>query len=585
MLKFLFRKRPEPTVEQPVPEAGTLQQQLTQWAELMNRGNALHALGRSEDALAEFDRAIEARPDDAGAPYNRGVVLHALGRRDEAVAAFDWAIAIKPDHLDALHNRGIVLGEQNRHAEALASYEQIVGFDPDYPHAAGNVAFERAQLCEWGDRDQVVQRVIDGIGRGVPVSVPFPVMALTQSAGTQRACAAIHVARHHPPIPNPLWNGEKYAHQRIRVAYLSADFHEHALAFLIAGMLEAHDHERFETTGIFLARHPASPMRARIEASFDRCIDITTIDDAEAARRIRELEIDIAVDLMGFSGFSRAGVFACRPAPVQVNYLGYPGTMGADYMDYILADRFLIPESQKHHCAEKVVYLPDTFQANDSGRRIADATPSRTEAGLPERGFVFCAFNNSYKITPALFSIWMRLLDRVPGSVLWLVASNREVEANLRREAASAGIAAERLVFARRMSYPEHLARYRLADLFLDTLPFNGGTTASDALWAGLPVITCAGEAFASRMAGSLLHAIGLPELVTNSLAEYEALALRLATDAQVLADLRQRLARNRDTYPLFDTDRFRRNLEAAYVTMWEKTQRGEPPASFAVSG
>ena len=559
-------------------------QQQAHWAALMSRGNALHALGRSEDALAEFDRAIEALPDDAGAPYNRGVVLHALGRRDEAVAAFDWAIAIKPDHLDALHNRGVVLGEQNRHAEALVSYERIVAIDPDYPHGAGNVAFERAQLCEWRDRDQVVQRVMDGIGRGMPVSVPFPVLALTQRAGMQRACAAVHVARHHPPSPDPLWTGEKYGHDRIRVAYLSADFHEHALAFLIAGVLEAHDQKRFETTGIFLARHPASPMRARIEATFDRCVDITAINDAEAARQMRELEIDIAVDLMGFSGFSRAGIFACRPAPVQVNYLGYPGTMGADYMDYILADRFLIPESQKDHYAEKIVCLPDTFQANDSRRRIADATPSRTAAGLPEAGFVFCAFNNSYKITPEFFSIWMRLLDRVPGSVLWLVASNPDVEANLRREAASRGIASTRLVFARRISYPEHLARYRLADLFLDTLPFNGGATTSDALWAGLPVITCAGEAFASRMAGSLLHAVGLPELVTHSLAEYEALALRLATDAPMLALSRQRLAHNRDTYPLFDTDRFRRNLEAAYVTMWERTQRGEPAASFAVS-
>ena len=554
-------------------------------AALMSRGNALHMLGRSGDALAEYDKAIELLPDDPGAPYNRGVVLHALGRRDEAVAAYDWAIAIKPDHVQALHNRGILQSERNRHDEALASYEQLLAVDPDYPHVAGNVAFERAQLCLWDDRDRVMQRVEDGVRLGRPVSVPFTFLALSQKPEAQLACATSHVASRHPASRHPQWIGEIYKHGRIRVAYLSADFHEHALAFLIAGLLEQHDHERFETTGIVFGPDIRSPMRARIEASFDRFIDVRSKSDAEVAKVMRELEIDIAVDLMGFSGYSRAGIFACRPAPVQVNYLGYPGTMGADYMDYILADRFLIPEAQRIHYAEKVVYLPDTFQANDAKRRIADATPSRAAVGLPQEGFVFCSFNSIYKITPEMFTVWMRLLRQLPDSVLWLIGGNASMQANLRREAQYRDVAPTRLVFAPRLPYAEHLARFRLADLFLDTLPFNGGATASDSLWAGLPVLTCSGEAYAARMAGSLLHAIGLLELITHTLAEYESLALQLATDAPRLSVIRQRLARNRNTFPLFDTDRFRRNVEAAYVTMWEKSQRGEGPCSFAVPG
>jgi predicted O-linked N-acetylglucosamine transferase (SPINDLY family) len=295
------------------------------------------------------------------------------------------------------------------------------------------------------------------------------------------------------------------------------------------------------------------------------------------------MEVDIAVDLMGFTGNCRTAIFAQRCAPVQVNYLGFPATMGAEYMDYIVADNFVIPEEKRSCYSEKVVYLPDCFQANDDKRVISAVTPTRADVGLPQSGFVFCSFNNSYKITPDFFGIWMRLLHKVAGSVLWLVADSDSVKNNLRAAAAERGISPQRLIFAPRISYPDHLARFRLADLFLDSLPFNAGTTASDALWAGVPVITCAGEAFASRMAGSLLSAIGLTELIAYSLDQYEALALQLAGDQALLSGIKAKLARNRDIYPLFDTDRFRRHLEAAYLTMWERARRGEPPESFAV--
>jgi predicted O-linked N-acetylglucosamine transferase (SPINDLY family) len=310
---------------------------------------------------------------------------------------------------------------------------------------------------------------------------------------------------------------------------------------------------------------------------------VTHGSDREVVALMRELEVDIAVDLMGFTADARTPIFAQRCAPIQVNYLGFPATMGAEYIDYIIADRFVLPVDKQGFYSEKVVYLPDSFQANDDRRTISDAVPTRLEAGLPERGFVFCSFNNSYKLNPTFFDVWMRLLKMVEGSVLWLVGRNPLVQNNLRAEAAKRGLDPQRLVFAPIVGYPDHLARSPLADLFLDSLPFNAGTTASDTLWAGVPVLTCAGDAFASRMGASLLNAVGLPELVTHSLEEYEALALKLATTPALLQGFRGRLSASRGTCPLFDTDRFRRHIEAAYVTMWQCHRRGEPPKSFAV--
>jgi predicted O-linked N-acetylglucosamine transferase (SPINDLY family) len=356
------------------------------------------------------------------------------------------------------------------------------------------------------------------------------------------------------------------------------------MAYCLAGLFEMHDSARFETIAVSLGPDAPGKTRSRLEGAFERFIDVYSKSDREVAQLLRDLEIDIAVDLMGFTAGSRTRIFAFRAAPVQVSYLGYPGTMGAEYIDYILADRIVIPEPHHPYYTEKVVYLPDTYQVNDSKRVIADRTPARAAAGLPEEGFVFCSFNNNYKISPPLFDVWMRLLDKVTGSVLWLYESNAAAMRNLKKEAADRGIAPERLVFAPKIKIEDYLARHRLADLALDTLPYNGHGTTSDALWAGLPVLTCLGTTFAGRVAASVLNAIGLPELITHSLEEYEALALELATNGKRLADIKSKLARNRGTYPLFDTDRFRRHIEAAYTTMWERHQRGEPPASFAVA-
>jgi predicted O-linked N-acetylglucosamine transferase (SPINDLY family) len=387
-----------------------------------------------------------------------------------------------------------------------------------------------------------------------------------------------------PTSAESIWRGERYAHDRIRVAYVSADFRDHAVAHLLTGLFEHHDRVRFETIAIALGPDDRSEMRVRLQDAFERFVDVRGKTDLDVARLMRELEVDIAIDLTGHTSNARPALLSHRPAPIQVNYLGYSGTMGADHIDYIIGDRFIIPEHQQPQFSERVVYLPDTYFAYDSKQRISHNAPTRAEQGLPETGFVFCAFNGTFKLTPHVFDVWMRLLHAVEGSVLWLSQANIAAVRNLRRESETCGIDAARLIFAPRLERMEdHLARHRLGDLFLDTLPYNAHTTASDALWAGLPVLTCRGDTFAGRVAASLLNAVGLPELVTDNLADYEALALRLARDPILLGQIKAKLARNRDTYPLFDTARFARHIEAAYTTMWEIWQRGEPPNTFSV--
>jgi protein O-GlcNAc transferase len=548
-----------------------------------NRGNALKALNRHEEAIASYDQALAIKPDHVDALYNRGNALQALNRHEQALASYDKALAIKPDHADALTNRGNALQALNRHEEALASYDKALTLKPDYKYAFGDAAHCRAHICDWRNRNLMEQELVDDVRSGRPVVTPFAFLAMSENPADQRSCAHVFVRDRFPGNAPSRRDRVRYEHDRIRVAYLSADFHDHATAYLIAGLLEQHDRARFQTTGISFGPDSRGDMRSRLARSLDRFTDVRGKSDAEVARLIRESEIDVAVDLMGFTTNCRPGILARRPAPIQVSYLGYPGTIGAGFIDYIIADEFVIPRDHEMHYSEKIAYLPDCYQVNDSKRRIGERTPTRVEVGLPERGFVFCCFNNSYKITPQIFDIWMRLLQRVEGSVLWLYQRSPVTVANLRREAQARGIDPGRLVFASRVRLEEHLSRHRLADLFLDTLPYNAHTTASDALWAGLPVLTCAGTTFAGRVAGSLLHAVELPELVTNTLEDYEVLALRLATDESLLRKLKEKLARNRLSAPLFNAGRFRRHIEAAYTTMWEIHQRGEEPRTFAV--
>jgi len=537
-------------------------------AALCNRGAALQKLRRFDEALASFDRALAIKPQSLEALTNRGITLRSLERHEHALATFNHVLAIDPDYVEALDNRGATLAYFERHAEAAKDFERVLALDPGRAFIAGSLVYSRMHCCDWRAFDELAATMIDDVRAGKPCTAPFAFLAVSDSAADQLACARTWVRSRCPAAATKLWNGERYGHDRLRIAYLSADFHDHPVAYLTAGLFERHDRRRFETIGISFGPHAPGPMRSRIEAAFERFVDVREQGDAEVAALLRRLEVDVAVDLTGFTLDARTGILARRPAPVQVNYLGFPATMGAEYIDYIVADRHVIPEELRSAYGENVIYLPDTFQANDPKRRISDRMPSRLDEGLPQSGFVFCSFSNNYKIHPSMFDVWMRLLTRVAGSVLWLAAGNASVAQNLRREAAARGIDPDRLVFAPRIAYADHLARCRLADLFLDTLPFNGGTTASDALWAGLPVLTCPGQAFAARMASSLLHAVGLPELIASSLDEYETRAVELAQDEALLAALRRKLSVDPRTLPLFDADGFRSNIEAAYLRM-----------------
>ena len=548
-----------------------------------NKGNVLNELKRFGEALASYDRAIALKPDYADAFNNRGIALVHLKRLEEALASYDKAIALKPDYADAFNNRGIALGELKRLDEALASYEQAIALKPGLQFLHGDLALTRLKLCAWGELETEIADLAARIGRGEKVASPGPVLALTDSLELQRKAAEIWVQARHPPKDALPAIAKRPRRDKIRIGYFSADFRDHPVAQLTAGLFEAHDRSRFEVTAFSFGPDEKDEVYQRLSRAFDDFIDVRAMSDRDVAILARSREIDIAVDLTGFTQDARTGIFALRAAPMQVSYLGYPGTMAATYIDYLIADPILIPASHQRNYAEKIVYLPNSYQANDGKRRISDRVFSRAEAGLPPAGFVFCCFNNNYKIMPDIFDCWMRILARVDGSVLWLSEANATAAGNLRKEAIRRGVEADRLVFAPRLPLPEHLARQRLADLFLDTLPYNAQTTASDALWAGLPVLTRIGETFTGRVAASLLKAIGLPELITSTSQDYEALAVALATDPARLASIKRKLAGNRLTTPLFDTRLFTKHIEAAYTAMHERYQADLPPGQIHV--
>lgn len=546
-------------------------------------GKVLGMLGRVGEALAAFDSALAVSPRDIDALNCRGNVLARMGRHAEALESYDHVVALQPTYALAVLNRANVLGALGRPEEAVAAYRAGLLLTPDNDEVKGAKLFQQLQICDWSDYRAGSDLIARRLGEGAPADLPFTLLAHCDDPAVQLAAANLHLKTRFPVAPQVLWRGEPYAHDRIRVAYVSADFRNHAVAHLIAGLFERHDRHRFEISGYALGPRVEDSKRDRIRAAFPVFHDVAQVGDLEVARMIRAAETDIVVDLNGFTAHCRPGIFAHRPAPIQINYLGHPGTMGRGIMDYILADRVVIPSGSEAFFGEQVIRLPHSYQVNDRDRAIAARTPSRAEAGLPQDGFVFACFNANYKLNPPVFDVWMRLLAKVPGSVLWLLEGKEPVGRNLRAEAQARGVDPGRLIFAPRAAPEDHLARHRLADLFLDTLPYNAHTTASDALWTGLPLVTCAGRGFAARVAASLLTAVGLPELITGSLEAYEALALDLAGNPGRLSAIKARLAANRETAPLFDTDLSRRHIEAAYATSWERQQRGEPPAAFDV--
>jgi predicted O-linked N-acetylglucosamine transferase (SPINDLY family) len=545
-------------------------------------GNALKDLDRRGEALDCYELAIELKPDYAEAYANLGVVYYELGNIEKSLSSYDRAVGIKSDYAEAYFNRGSVLRSIQRFEPAVADFDKAAALQPDIKFLPGALIEAKLQICDWHDIDAGVERVKTGVERGDPTSHPFALLTFSGDSRLQRQAAEIFVRETCPADDSLGAIPKRSAAVKIRIGYFSGDFREHPVPRLLAQLIDTHDRSQFDVVAFSFGPDTQDPMRKRLEKSFDRFIDVRGNSDREIALLARSSNIDIAVDLAGYTGGSRTRIFALRAAPIQINYLGYPGTMGSGYMDYVVADDALIPDDDQRHYSEKVIYLP-TFQANDSKRNISDRVFSRAELGLPSSAFIFCCFNTSYKIMPCIFDSWMRILTRVPGSVLFLDAKTGTIESNLREAARRRGIAPDRLVFGKPLTLPDWLARHRVADLFLDTLPYNAGTTASDALWTGLPVLTRVGTSFTGRMAASLLRAIDLQELITWSAEQYEDLAVELATNPRRLADIKQRLVHNRLTKPLFDQSLFTKKLESAYRSIHERYMSDLPPDHIRV--
>ena len=569
-----------------------------------NMGNALNALGKLDEAIASYEKALSLKPDYTSAYYSMGNALKAQGKLEEAIASYEKALFFKPDYVDAYNNLGNALQDQSKFGdaievykkavsfkpnylaayvnignalreqgkldEALASYEQALSSKPDYTIVQSQKLHLQAHICDWSslDRDRSLIAGLGVLTEGVP---PFRFLSFEDAPEQHRSRSVNYVRRKFSLERVVDFRKSEQVPKRLKVGYFSADFHNHATMYLMAQIFERHDKEQFDIYAYSYGPDKQDEMRKRLIENVDVFHDVREMSDMQIVEQARSEQLDIAIDLKGFTKGARLAPFAHGLASVQISYLGYPGTIGADFIDYIVADPVVIPEDKQHHYSEQIIYLPNTYQPTDNTRVISDKIITREDMGLPSNGFVFCCFNANYKISPTEFDIWMRLLGRVESSVLWLLKSNKWAEQNLKREAEARGISAERLVFAEKVPQAEHLARHKLADLFLDTFNVNAHTTTSDALWVGLPVVTKLGEGFAARVAGSLLTAIGLPELITQSEEAYEALALRLATDSKQLGEIKSELDRNRLTQPLFDSEMYTRHLEAGYQMAYER--------------
>lgn len=541
---------------------------------LLGHASCLLELKRPSEAIGQVERALAQDPNSAEAYVCGGRALAALGRPEDAIANFDKALDIDPRMRTALHERAASAFDTKRFQQAINDLEEC-GADPM------TILPVRMQICDWKDFEKTCERVATFATNHQ--RNPFYFLSMLDEPSAHLAIAKAHLqalglreaARRTFP--------QRTASTKIRIGYFSADLFNHATIHLMAELFASHDPHQFEVHALSYGPQRHDAATDRVKEQVHGFHDVSGLTDTEAANFGRSLALDIAVDLKGFTKDGRLGIFAERCAPVQVSYLGYPGTTGASYMDYVIADITVLPPEQQSFYTEKPVYMPYSYQVNDSQRMISPRVFTRAELGLPEDAFVFCCFNNNYKILPDTFASWMRILHAAPASVLWLFQDTEAAAHNLRNEARNRGIDPSRLVFAPRLPADEHLARHRAADLFIDTLPYNAHTTASDALWAGLPVLTLAGRSFAARVAASLLTAVGLPELITTSQAEYEAKAIHLATHPDELKALRQRLQVQRLTSPLFDGKRFTRDLETAYRMMLERYEAGLPPETLTV--
>jgi len=540
-------------------------------------------LRRLEEALAALNRAIAIQPECLSAWIDKGIVQAQLGDLDAALKSYDRALQLDSQSAETWYNKGLSLRDGARHQEALIAYENARAINPKLPRLQISWLRSKMLLCDWTGLEKAIEALHVSTEKEHSVSDPFLFLTMSDDPQQERRCAEIHTATEHPDKRDyKLWP-QATDNKTIKIGYYSADFHNHATTYLMAELFEKHDRNAFELIGFSYGPNITDPMRQRVSAAMDRFIDVRQESDTAVVALSRDIGIDIAVDLKGYTRDSRMGIFSYGAAPVQVSYLGYPGTLGAPYIDYLIGDKIITPVTAAAYYSEQIIRLPNSYQINDRTRTIAERNFTRSELDLPEHAFVFACFNNNYKITPQVFDIWMTILNKVPGSVLWLFNDSPAVSDNLRAEAEKRGIAGDRLVFAPHMELASHLARHRQADLFLDTYNYNAHTTASDALWAGLPVLTRIGNTFSSRVAASLLNAVGLPEMITNSVDEYETLAVALASDRERLASYRQRLLANRLTTPLFDSGLFTRHIEDAYRYMHQRRIAGLPPAAYDV--
>ena len=541
------------------------------FAELYNeKANALNELKKLEESIKNYDEAIKINPNYADAYYNKGLVLHQLNKFELAIENYDEAIKINPNYARAYNNKGYALQKIKKLDESIKNFSTTLKINPNFDFLFGELIHAKNKICDWETLDQDLKLLNDQIFKKKKITTPFPTLQLFDSPLIQKISAEI-------------WTKEKYSNKKkikifkkivgnkkIRIGYYSPDFYNHAMAYLLSGLFESHDKSKFELFGFSFGPEKNDEMSKRIPKAFDKFIKIHSKNDSEVALLSNELKIDIAVDLSCFTANNRIGIFSKRCAPIQINYLGYPGTSGTDFIEYIIADKILIPKKNQKYYSEKIIYFPDTYQVRDSSQKISKKKFTRNELDLPKKGIVLCCFNQSYKITPKVFKIWIRLLKNIKGSVLWLLEDNLTATKNLKKEAELRGVKSERIIFAKRLPLSDHLARHKVADLFIDTFPYTAHTTCSDALWSSLPVITRMGESFASRVAGSILSAIDLKELITHTEDEYEKLIYQYATNPKKLKKIKKKLEKNKVTKPLFNTKLFTKNIETAYKIIYK---------------
>jgi predicted O-linked N-acetylglucosamine transferase (SPINDLY family) len=554
---------------------------------LANRGIAFKLLGRIGEAVISCRKSVEINPRYANGWNNLGIALMSAERADEAIVAYRKAVDLEPKFYQSWSNLGIVLADQGILEEAIACFRKSLSLEPEYTEALIQFIFRSQSICNWDDLDAPLRCLVGQIRNGTGQINPFSLLSICSDPEELLLCSRKFSERIEEAVRNlsppkfSIPRTDRIGQERLRIGYLSNDFHQHATAYLSAQLFESHDRSRYEVHAYSYGPDDGSPLRRRLQGGFEHFHEVRHESLIDTAKRIYQNGIDVLVDLKGYTRGARTEIMAMRPAQVQVNFLGYPGSMGAGFIDYIIADRFVVPTTEEGSYSEAIVFMPVAYQVNDALREIGNMYPTRSSLGLPERGIVFCCFNQAVKITPDVFAVWMRLLKNVPESVLWLLAFNLYTEKSLHIRAASYGIDPRRLIFAPKIAYSKHLARYKHADLFLDTFPCNAHTTASDALWGGCPVLTCTGRTFASRVAGSLLTALKMDELICETLEAYEAVALNLAQNPEKLDNYKQQLILNRASAPLFDGLRFTRNLENAYEQMWQRLRAGKAPVNI----